>query len=230
MTRLTAAVTLLALVAPAYGQSVKLPEKLEVKVGRLAAIDVVWEGDDIRYTASGDMDVFREYDPDPAKVRLRILVYSAGTYDLKAIACKGGKLSEFAVCLVVADGVPPGPKPPPPPPPPPEDELTRKLRLAYTVDVNSIKAKPEWVLAVADVFDMVASRLTNYSKVGEVEKVLRESIRDKKIVPEGMMPVLGADLFAALRLEYPDGNVALDKAGMRKTLETFAAALRRAVR
>lgn len=118
------AALLLALPPPDLrGQTVSLPEKVEVKASRMGAVLLAWDGDDCRYTASAELDVFREYDPDPKKVRLRLIGYASGQYEIKAIACKGGKLSEFATCVVVVGDptppVPPGPAPGPGPSPVP---------------------------------------------------------------------------------------------------------------
>ena len=106
-------VVALLLAAGASAQSVKLPEAITVAPGRLAAITVEYDGDDVRWRVSSDLDVFREYDPDPRKIRLRLIGYAPGRYELSAIACKGGKLSEFAACVITVGS----PVPPPPPPP-----------------------------------------------------------------------------------------------------------------
>lgn len=107
----------------ACGQKVTLPAKVEVKPGRLATVTIDWVGDDLKWVAPEEVDVFREYDPDPKKVRLRLLGYTSGKFRLLAVAAKGGKLSEFAVCqIMVGDEptpTPPGPTPPGPTPPGP---------------------------------------------------------------------------------------------------------------
>jgi hypothetical protein len=109
---------LLLLPLAGWGQQVKLPFELKVERGRLVQLAIEYDGDDVKWIMPRELDAFREYDPDPKKIRLRILAPAAtkdGTYDLIAIAVKAGKLSEFARCsLVVGDG----PKPPDPPVPP----------------------------------------------------------------------------------------------------------------
>src|SRR6266581_4727241 len=103
----------LLLAAGASAQSVKLPDAVTVAPGRLAAVAVEFDGDDVRWRVSSDLDAFREYDPDPRKIRLRLIGYAPGRYELSAIACKGGKLSDFATCVITVGN----PTPPPPPPP-----------------------------------------------------------------------------------------------------------------
>jgi virulence-associated protein VagC len=99
---------------PAAAQSVRLPAELKVAPGRLAALTVEWEGEDVRWDVPADLDVFREYDPDPRKVRLRVIGYSPGAYRIVAVAAKAGKLSDFAACVVRVGGT--EPKPPDKPP------------------------------------------------------------------------------------------------------------------
>ncbi len=122
----------------ATAQTVKMPERVAVGVGRLAAIKIEFDGDDVRWTVPPTIDAFREYDPDPRVVRLRLIAYNAGTYELKAITCKDKKLSEFAVCAVLVGEVPV-----PPPPPPTPDALTVKIieALAFETDPDKLQLK-----------------------------------------------------------------------------------------
>ena len=96
----------------AAAQSVKLPDAVTVAPGRLAAVAVEFDGDDVRWRVSADLDVFREFDPDAKKIRLRLIGYAPGRFELCAVACKGGKLSEFATCVITVGNL----TPPPPPP------------------------------------------------------------------------------------------------------------------
>jgi len=112
---------LLLFAAPAWGQKVTLPPEVKVQPGRLAAVTVEWEGDDLKYVTPPELDVFREFDPDVKKVRLRLIGYAAGKYTIVAVAAKSdplvankARLSEFATCIVVV-GTPAPPVPPDPP-------------------------------------------------------------------------------------------------------------------
>lgn len=101
-----------------YGQTVKMPAEVKIGVGRMASVTVEHDGEEVRWTQPEEMDVFREYDPDPRKIRLRMIGYTAGRYRVYAV-CSGktGKLSDFAVCTVIVGE--PGPVPPIPVPVPP---------------------------------------------------------------------------------------------------------------
>lgn len=135
--------------APAFAQSVKLPAEVRVQPGRLAPVRIEFDGDDVRWDTPPELDVFREYSPDPKDVRLRVQGWTKGAYRVVAVSCKGGKLSEFAACVViVGDGVPPvppGPNPPPTPPTPtpvpPDDPAAQRLKEAFRKDVDAVADK-----------------------------------------------------------------------------------------
>jgi hypothetical protein len=116
--RFAAVLLLLALAAPAPGQTVTLPKEVRADVGRLAAIKIDWDGEDIRWVVPPELDAFREYDPDPKRVRLRVQGFAPGRHNVLAVSAKGGKLSEFAVCVVVIGKGPPTPPEPGPGPGP----------------------------------------------------------------------------------------------------------------
>lgn len=108
----------------AWAQTVTMPQTVPVSTGRLAVVDMTYDGDDFKYTVPPELDAFREYTTDPKHVRLRVLGYQAGIFRIQAVTCKGGKLSEFGSTAVIVGGVPvpppipPGPIPPDPPVPP----------------------------------------------------------------------------------------------------------------
>lgn len=139
-------ITILLYPAMSLGQSVKLPVSIDVESRRLAAVKVEWDGDDLKYTAPPQLDVIREYDPDPKVVRLRVIGYIKGSYELKAIACKGGKLSDFATCVVNVDSPQPGPGPTPPVPPTP-DQLTNLVLEAMKYETDPERQKHRESLA-----------------------------------------------------------------------------------
>ena len=73
-------------------QSVKLPSEVKVAAGRLTAVKVEWEGDDVWRDVPPDLDHFREYDPDPTMVRICLIRYAPAKYWRPAVPCKGGEL------------------------------------------------------------------------------------------------------------------------------------------
>ena len=133
---------LLSLTSTVYGQSVKLPETVKVEVGRLASVKIEYDGDEVKWTVAPQLDSFREYDPDAKVVRLRLIGYVRGSYEVKAVTCKDKKLSDFAVCVIVIGDGPTPPIPPVPPPTPP-DQLTSLISeaLRFETDADKVQLK-----------------------------------------------------------------------------------------
>lgn len=216
----------LAWAAPLKGQSVKLPEKVEVAVGRLAAVKIEIDGDDFKYATPMDLDCFREYDPDPKVIRLRLIGYAPGKHQLYAVACKGGKLSEFAVCTVIVGGVPPvppGPTPPPVPPVPPVDPLVSDLLTAFNVDQSTNQATAAHLSTLTEMYrqgaDMVLKD-TSSRTVGDFYTRTRQAFINA--VPADKLTnvrsILAMELDKALPIE--PGKV-LDDAAKRLIAEKF---------
>ena len=97
---------------------VKMPEKVEVAIGRFARIKIETNGKTIRWMVPPELDSFREYDPDPAVIRLVVVGYSDGQYRIWAYTALGDVPSDPAICTVIV-GKGPGPIPPVPPDPVP---------------------------------------------------------------------------------------------------------------
>ena len=140
MNRLTRATLLvLVLTGPAAGP-VRGPAEVTVPVGRLASVPVTVDADEADYLILGaDCDGLREYDPDPKKLRLRVVGYAPGVAFVVVTAQKGGKLLAPTVVKVTFQGTGPAPIPPPgptPPPVPPEPKPPAKDAL--------------WVVLIAD--------------------------------------------------------------------------------
>jgi hypothetical protein len=120
--------------APARGQEVDLPAKIEAKANRLTPIEIknppvkiAWQ-----VVPQTDIDIFREYDPDSKSIKLRFLAYREGTYHL-IVATSNGSL-KLKTCVIVVGAPPPepGPDPPKPPDPPaPVDAFTAKVLAAW---------------------------------------------------------------------------------------------------
>jgi hypothetical protein len=105
-TRLWCLLALTLVPALAAGQTIKMPDKIEVTKNKLSdPIVIEWEGDDFKYSSSSTIKVFREYDPDPKKVVLRVIGYDEGrgaVYAVSALAKDGkAKLSDFKKLVVV---------------------------------------------------------------------------------------------------------------------------------
>lgn len=118
-----AAFLVLAVASTAIAQrpQVKGPAEVNIPIGRLARVPLELEGDEFRYAFLGDdSDAFREYDPDPKRVVLRIVGYTPRVVYVVAYARKGETLGDpFVVKVTIGNPGPPEPIPPPVPPPGP---------------------------------------------------------------------------------------------------------------
>jgi hypothetical protein len=155
----------LALVAPCVAQ-VKGPDAITVPVGRLATVPLTVDADEADYLILGaDCDGLREYDPDPKKLKLRIIGYSPGVAWVVVNSAKGGKLCPPCVVRVTFEGKPtPPPEPPappiPPPGPPPDPPKPVPQSAAWVVliadqdadtpGVAAVVASPKFRKALAD--------------------------------------------------------------------------------
>ena len=198
----------LLLATPAPGQSVKLPPEIKVKAGRLAAITVEWSGDDVAWTAAPQLDVFREYDPDPKIVRLRVIGYENGTFPLTAVVCKDKKLSPFALCNVVVGEAPPVPPGPVPPVPPEPDALAKALADAYAQDAGADKATQKAKLA--ELFRQLAGAEVRDGQYQTAEQLrARLSIVARSLVGDAL-PKLRLACWSEVIKVLPAENTPLD--------------------
>lgn len=137
MKRFLSVLLVLIFVNVGYAQSIKLPDKVIVKVNRLTPVVVDYDGDDIAFTTDGEADVFREYSKDN-KVRLRVVLYKSGTAKLKVIVCKDKSLSEFYTCTITDGQNPPNPDDPVDPDDP-SDPLFTALKSAWDKETSFTK-------------------------------------------------------------------------------------------
>jgi hypothetical protein len=137
----TAAVLLLILAATCQAQ-IKAPSEVTVQVGRLAAVPVAIDADDVQYSILGGdaFDSFREFS-SPTEIRLRVLGYANGTGYIVLGGTKGGKMLPFVTVKIIVSGAGPGPAPVPPVPPGPNpvppgplDPLAGAIKAAAAAD------------------------------------------------------------------------------------------------
>lgn len=156
-------------------QSVTLPAKVQVEPGRLASVVVEWEGDDINWLASPELDVFREYDANPKVVRLRVFSTREGTHKIVAVTCKDKKLSPWATCDVVVGKPEPGPGPGPGPTPVP-DALVADLQKAFDSEKEPAELKVQYKAALAGVYKAAAKLdLKQVTTASQLFSVLKAS-------------------------------------------------------
>ena len=90
---------------PLWAQEITMPEKVEARTNRLATIPIKSTVKSMRWVLvpNTDVEVFREHNPDPSIIRLRIVPYKDGQYSLICAGLVGEKV-EIAVCTITATG------------------------------------------------------------------------------------------------------------------------------
>lgn len=110
---------LLGLVFCTFSFADVVPTDITVPVGRLGLVVVDSGGKPVAYEVVGDnLDCFREYDPDPNKIRLRLVGYSTGTAYIVVGVAQDKSAPLLANCKVTIGNPPVPPVPPVPPTPP----------------------------------------------------------------------------------------------------------------
>ncbi len=125
---ITGLIAALLLATALHAQTITLPAEAKVTVGRSTPLVVTSTGKTTTYDVLGDADVFREFDPDTSKIRLRVTLYSDSTAWLIVASADDKGNVAIAKCKVTSSApvpptppVPPGPGPGPTPGPGPFD-------------------------------------------------------------------------------------------------------------
>lgn len=170
--RFLSAIAVLFSCSAGFSQTVKLPDTVKVLPGRLASVKIEYDGDDVKWIVDSKLDIFREYTPDPKQIILRLQGFERGTYQVIAVACKAGKLSDFAVCLVTVGEptppvppTPPGPTPPVPPTPTPfpNDPVAIRIQTAFKADADPVEGKVKSCLTLSAFFSAMAGHVKDPS-------------------------------------------------------------------
>lgn len=191
----------------AAAQTVKMPTEVKALSGRMAAVKIEYDGDDVKWFVSPELDVFREYSADPKDVRLRVLGYTRGQFQVIAIAAKAGKLSDFAVCTVtIGEPLPPVPPPTPPgppvpptpvPPAPPADPVSDRLRAALGRDPDDGATKAKATVTLGAFYSAMAGHVKD-PKVVTVGDLLADY---RAAIPSILGPSVVANLRKQIAVE-----------------------------
>jgi hypothetical protein len=205
---------------PAPAPTVTIPAEVKIQPGRLASIVIESNGKLTRFGClDSAVDLFREYDPDPSKIRLRVIVYTPGKYAIYAYTAMGDVPSELAVCWVTVGEPKPVPPVDPPTPPAPDDPLFAGFQAAYKADLAAGKAKAEYLAGVEAVFRQAST--DGLTTVGQFQELLKKAIGSKALMPAGSMPNLSAAVAAAMKANFPNDGNTLFNDDLRRTTTKF---------
>jgi hypothetical protein len=191
---------------PAPVPTVKMPAEVKIPPGRLASIVIESNGKVTKFGClSTEVDIFREYDPDPAKIRVRVIAYTPGKYAIFAHTALADVPSDPAVCwLTVGDPVPPTPRPPAASGEP-ADPLARAIRAAYAEDASDGKAKAEYLAALESVFRQADP--SGFQYVGQFRDLLQRAAASKALMPQGAMPRVSAEVAKFLKDHFAGADL-----------------------
>ena len=223
-------IAILLLQGISFGQSISIEDKVEVKAGRMASVTIKADGKATSYVAlpNENLDIFREYDPDPAIIKLRLLSYTNGTYYIVASTTLNDKIA-MKTCVVQVGGSVPGPTPPPipvPPTPGPDAQLLKNLKAVYAADSSPDKeTELDALIALYDqgsVFVKTRADLKTYGQVwtafSEVAKTLGCS---KKLIAVQQL-IQNEMSLAGIPITPSDGGTAVNKEQLVPQLQRIA--------
>ena len=208
MVRASAILALALLACPAWGQSVKLPEKVSGQPGDFVTVPSEADGKEVRWVV---LDAGLRLFPVNLLKDTRTAVVTStvpGKYRLLAYTAKGDVPSEPALCLVVIEGtpppVPPGPVPPTPPDPPtpppspaPIPEPGFRVLMVYETQDRLTSAQKS-VLMAGDVRTYLNAKCAK----GADGRTPEWRLWDKDVDPKNEAPLWQA-AFKRPRASYP---------------------------
>lgn len=214
-------VGLLSLLAgQSFAQTVSMPESIKVEKGRLGSVRIQYDGEDVRWFVSPELDVFREYSVDPKDVRLRVQGFKDGKFQVMAVTCKAGKLSDLYVCWILLgdQAPPPGPPAPTPPDPKPPDPKPPAPPAPTPLPADPVAGR------LADAFKLdpapVADKVKSCQGLSAFYLAMASHIRANEISPAGVK--YSVNTVGELLGDYADAGRGLFKPdevkGVRKQL------------
>ncbi len=220
-------IMLFILTGELFGQTLTIEDKIEVKTGRMASVTIKSDGKTTSYTVvpNENLDIFREYDPDPSVIKLRLLSYTNGTFYIVATTTLNDKI-DTKVCTVTVGLA----TPVPPIPDPPDTQLIRNLKATYGADSSVNKEQElEALIALYDqgsIFVKTRADLKTYGQVwtsfSDVAKTLGCS---KKLVAVQQL-ILNEMTLNGIPTSPSDGGTLVDKTKLVPQLQRIANALK----
>jgi len=224
-------IAILLLQGISFGQTISIEDKVEVKNGRMASVTIKSDGKATNYVAlpNDNLDIFREYDPDPTVIKLRLLSYTNGTYYIVANTTLNDKITT-KTCVVQVGGPAPVPVPPDikpiPVPPGPDAQLLKNLKAVYAADSSSDKeTELEALIALYEqgsTFVKTRADLKTYGQVwtafSEVAKTLGCS---KKLIAVQQL-IQNEMTLAGIPISPSDGGTQVNKELLVPQLQRIA--------
>lgn len=198
----------------AFGQSITIEDKIVTKAGRMASVTIKSDGKATAYTVvpAEGVDIFREYDPDPVIIKLRLLSYTNGTYYIVASTTLNDKIATKTCVIQVGE---PDPIIPPDPKPPVNAQLIKNLKAVYAADSSINKSlELKGLTALYEqgaIFVQTRPDLKTYGQVwGSFEEVAKTLGCSKKLI--AIQQLIQNELtLNGIPISASDGATAVDK-------------------
>ncbi len=215
-----------------FGQTVTIEDKVVTQPGRLASVTIKSDGKATSYVVlpSENLDIFREYDPDPTVIKLRLLSYANGTFYIVANTTLNDKIASKTCVVQVGDPlVIPDPKKPDNPVNP-DAQLLKNLKAVYAAD--SSLAKNVELHALTALYDQGAvfvntrADLKTYGQVWTAFKDVAKTLGCNGKLIAVQQLILNEMQLAGIPMSPADGATAVDKAKLVPQLQRIAALLK----
>ena len=218
---------LLLLTGLVSAQSIKAPSEVKGEKARLISVPIEYEGDVFEYDVCSGVDAFREYDPDPKKILLRVLAYADGEYTIVCFTAKGPKSAKAKIKISVGASPTPNPTPDPNPSPTPPDDGALGLSKASREGAAKVDAasRKTYAKALAAANKSLAAKIAAgaYTESAAILEDWRQANRTALGEKPSPAPLTGAGLAWAPWALSVSGTVeALHKSGKLPTKQEWA--------
>lgn len=209
-------------VSTAFGGWVKVTKEVTVPVGRLARVPIEVDADETDYRILGEsVDGFREFDPDPKKLKLVLVGYESGVAFVVVTGQKGGKLLPIEVVAVKVGNPTPPPVPPTPPPSPPTPVDPDEAGLAKLADSIKAAAKESNWNKLADL-SLAYAVVTKLPRSGiTAEKLFAAANTSIKSLVDSVPPKVRAAIAVEFGWLPEDGAHTFSENEIERLVKTF---------
>jgi hypothetical protein len=214
----------------AFGQTINMDEKVVTQSGRMASITIKSDGDDTTWTVAPptNVDVFREYDPNPNVIKLRVLSYTNGAYYVIASTTLNKKVAQ-KVCVVIV-GTAPDPQPQPDPTPNADAQLIKNLKAVFAADSDPDKANQLEALTSlyeqGTVFTKTRADLKTYGQLWQAFQKVADTLGCHGKL-KGVQQIIANEMqVAGIPTNPADGGTTIDKEKVVAQLQRITALLK----
>lgn len=219
---------ILALAGEIFGQNITIEDKVITKAGRMASVTIKSDGKVTNWVAvpAEGVDIFREYDPDPTVIKLRLLSYNNGIFYIVATTTLNDKLDTKTCQITIGEA----PVPPTPLPVNPDAQLIKNLKAVYVAD-SSLAKNVELHALIAlyeqgSVFVNTRPDLKTYGQVWDSFKQVSKTLGCSGKLIAVQQIIQNEMQMAGIPMSPADGATSVDKIKLVPQLQRIATLLK----